>query len=136
MQVWGSPNLILYGEGRIRSPNTTCPKFSAGELSSAASQKSKLKIIQFNSISHSYPNKRFFFGCKCSSWNFKLFYPLYKYNINSTTYWWYSNGMTDSSELSLFTNNLISFWQVVTSVLLQYVTGASPERKRRCLKSF
>ena len=37
------PNSILYGEGRILSPKTTCPRFSAGEFSSAAVQKSKLE---------------------------------------------------------------------------------------------
>lgn len=32
----------LYGDGRIRSPNTTCPKFSTGDCSSSPKQKSKL----------------------------------------------------------------------------------------------
>lgn len=32
---------ILYGPGRIRSPNTTWPKFSAGEFDSSMGQKSK-----------------------------------------------------------------------------------------------
>lgn len=34
-------NLILNGPGRIRSPNTTWPKFSTGEFSSCMGQKSK-----------------------------------------------------------------------------------------------
>ena len=35
--------LISYGEGLIRSPKTTCPRFSAGaDLSTGAWQKSKL----------------------------------------------------------------------------------------------
>lgn len=36
--------LTLYGDGRMRSPNTTCPKFSTGDGSSSAVQKSKLKL--------------------------------------------------------------------------------------------
>ena len=34
--------------------------------------------------------------------------------------------MTDSSELSLLTNSLMSLEHVFTSILLQYVTGAKP----------
>jgi hypothetical protein len=36
----------LYGDGRILSPKTTCPRFSVGEVLelSSAWQKSKLKI--------------------------------------------------------------------------------------------
>ncbi len=37
------PELTLYADGRILSPNTTWPRFSAGELASSAVQKSKLE---------------------------------------------------------------------------------------------
>jgi hypothetical protein len=33
----------LYGDGRIRSPNKTCPRFSTGDRSPATEQKSKLE---------------------------------------------------------------------------------------------
>jgi hypothetical protein len=40
----------LYGDGRIRSPNKTCPRFSTGDRSPATEQKSKLEkkeVISF-----------------------------------------------------------------------------------------
>ena len=43
--------LALYGEDLILSPNTTCPRFSDGALSSLAEQKSKLKSQMFSMVS-------------------------------------------------------------------------------------
>ena len=44
--------LTMYIEGRMRSPNTTCPRFSVGEpaYSSWFKQKSKLKKTEFQTI--------------------------------------------------------------------------------------
>lgn len=39
--------VTLYGLGRIRSPNKTCPRFSTGDSSSFTVQKSKLKITSY-----------------------------------------------------------------------------------------
>lgn len=46
----GTKERTLYGDGRIRSPNKTCPRFSTGDRSPSTAQKSKLNI------NHEYPS--------------------------------------------------------------------------------